>query len=203
MMVDQQVKDVVSQFVQNITAGNDDIRYNFKSIDRGQTLLELDDNRSITFQKRVIVFFVFSSLITSNIDNSRTLMNCVHKIFSPNEWHVKLMLIIVATMQATQFSVNIEIFDAVFNLLHTSTNTVEIIKNSLTAMMLGQLDNIGSQVIYAIFKSAHNDLTKNKEFLSFKSPAVFESPLLLINFLGGIYLARNFVLYNGLDPAIF
>lgn len=127
-------------------------------------------------------------------------MNCVYKLYSPNFWQVKLMFLLVAIMQATQFAVNVEIFDSVFHLLDTSTNTVEIIKNSLTAMMLNQLDNLGSQVMYSLFKSAYQDLVQSGNFMSFQSPSIIEVPLLGINFIGGIYLARNFILHKGLRP---
>ena len=142
----------------------------------------------------LMAFLVLSNIISTNIESSRMVMMCSLKIGRGDTvWSDKFKFLIVAIFCAIQFMVNMQIFESVYHLLETSTNTVEIIKNSLTTLILNQIDNHGSHFIFSIFKSRCHKTYTSCDFMKYDCDDFIEWPLLLINFIAVIYLIQSFV----------
>lgn len=154
---------------------------------------------TIEIQKVLVSFFVLSGIIGSNMEQSRLIMNCALQVIRGKLWCEKPKFILVAILCATQFTVNIIIFESVYHLLSISTNIVEILKNSLTALLLNQIDNHGSLFIFNFLKSKGRNLVQQPNWMSYKSDTWVEQVLIPLNVMIIAYIVGNIIFLGAIE----
>jgi hypothetical protein len=135
LMDKDEIKVVQTTFINNITKGIQN-EYQFGQMDHALHMEKTQDEVTIQVQKILVTLFVLSGIIGANMEQSRLIMNCTLQCIRGKIWSEKPKFIFVAILCATQFTVNIIICESVYHLLSISTNIVEILKNSLTALLL-------------------------------------------------------------------
>lgn len=122
---------------------------------------------------------IVCNLTPSLIEKYRLIFFCFEKAFSgETRWAKKPKYFILTFFLAVQIINAIYTFQSCLLTMDNSSNTIELLNNSLAAMVLEQLEIIGSGPIFSIFKSRNNKITQRKEFMIYKASAGLEKIVL-------------------------
>ena len=94
---------------------------------------------------------------------------------------MKLKLILQWITLAFQMALTLQIIGTTLPFLMISTNTGEVLNNTLAVLILDQIDNMGSVVFFNWLRTNYNILTTAQHnFMQVKSNRVFESILIWV-----------------------
>ena len=87
----------------------------------------------------------------------------------------RFKLFILFDLLSIQFMMAVSIIVSVVFLINQSASIIELLNNSLSALVLDQLDNMGSIALFSWVRQRYNYMTRTSEFMIVKSNPVIEN----------------------------
>lgn len=104
-------------------------------------------------------------LAVSYVEKMRLIIDNFHKLFS-GKTASRMLLFNFTVCQAFSLAISGFVFNTLLLTLDISTTSVELLNNTLAAMILEQLGYIGSALTFSIFKGRYRKLAAKENYMT-------------------------------------